>query len=74
MTEASAALDLLPASKADLSAEPVAEVESLRVQFRRDGNQIFAVRGIDLTIQPGEVIGLVGESGSGKSVLGLSLL
>jgi len=52
----------------------VAAVSALSVTFRRDGRSVQAVRGVDLTIRRGEILGLVGESGSGKSVLGLSLL
>jgi peptide/nickel transport system ATP-binding protein len=42
--------------------------------FGRDTGTIKAVDGIDLTLHPGEVVGLVGESGSGKSTLGRALL
>jgi peptide/nickel transport system ATP-binding protein len=56
------------------TVEPVARIEGLHVGFTRNGTPIEAVRGVDLEIRAGEVLGLVGESGSGKSVLGLSML
>ena len=40
---------------------------------RTDG-QTTAIRGLNLTIEPGEVVGLVGESGSGKSTVARCLL
>lgn len=54
--------------------ELVADVDDLRVTFRRAGKDVHALRGVSLQIQAGEIIGLVGESGSGKSVLGFSML
>ena len=38
----------------------------IHVQFHTSDHE--AVRGIDLTVQDGEIMGLVGESGSGKTV------
>jgi peptide/nickel transport system ATP-binding protein len=55
-------------------AGPLVEIGGLYVTFQRRGQAVPALRGIDLQIAPGEILGLVGESGSGKSVLGLSLL
>ncbi|HEY2304070.1 MAG TPA: oligopeptide/dipeptide ABC transporter ATP-binding protein, partial [Acidimicrobiales bacterium] len=52
----------------------VVDVADLHVTFQRGGQAVRAVRGVDLEIKRGEILGLVGESGSGKSVLGLSLL
>jgi peptide/nickel transport system ATP-binding protein len=52
----------------------VATVGDLRVTFRRNGKRVHALRGVSLSIAPGEILGLVGESGSGKSVLGFTLL
>jgi peptide/nickel transport system ATP-binding protein len=61
------------------------EVRDLSVHFElrgstlsrllgRDTGTIKAVDGINLSLRPGEVVGLVGESGSGKSTLGRALL
>ncbi|QZT64265.1 ABC transporter ATP-binding protein [Mycolicibacterium austroafricanum] len=53
---------------------PVVRTRELRVRLTRNGHEAEVLRGIDLEIKPGEILGLVGESGSGKSVLGNSLL
>jgi subfamily B ATP-binding cassette protein HlyB/CyaB len=43
------------------------EFDQVAFRYRPDGPEVL--RGIDLAIQPGEVIGIVGRSGSGKSTL-----
>ncbi|MEV6066622.1 ABC transporter ATP-binding protein [Nocardia sp. NPDC052001] len=58
----------------DTEVSEVGTVEELRVTFRRGGREVFALRGVSLSVRRGEILGLVGESGSGKSVLGYSLL
>jgi oligopeptide/dipeptide ABC transporter ATP-binding protein len=50
------------------------EVKNLRCGFVATGETIFAVRGIDLTLRQGEILGLVGESGSGKTLTMRSII
>jgi peptide/nickel transport system ATP-binding protein len=58
-----------------VSAGPLLRVENLGHRFRLPrGEDFWAVRHVDLELQPGEALGLVGESGSGKSTLGRMLL
>lgn len=55
--------DLPTRTRAD--ASPVLTVSGLRVRYGTHD----AVRGIDLTLQPGEITALMGRNGSGKSSL-----
>ncbi|TIH63433.1 ABC transporter ATP-binding protein, partial [Klebsiella pneumoniae] len=48
------------------------QVRDLHVDFGR--HRRVAVDGVDLTMEPGERLGLIGESGSGKSVTALSIM
>ncbi len=57
-----------------MTAVPLLEVCDLRAAFPGPDGPVEAVRGIDLTLDPGEVLGIVGESGSGKSVAMMALL
>ena len=57
------------------SNAPLCEIENLQIGFpAHDGTLTDAVRGISLTVQRGERLGIVGESGSGKSLTGRALL
>jgi ABC-type oligopeptide transport system ATPase subunit len=58
-----------------MSAVPLVQMHGVKVHFPLTrGEVVRAVDGVDLTIQPGEAVGLVGESGSGKSTLARALL
>jgi oligopeptide/dipeptide ABC transporter ATP-binding protein len=54
---------------------PLIDIRNLRVTFPSGGEQPKEVlKGIDLAVQPGEIVGLVGESGAGKTTLARSIL
>jgi dipeptide transport system ATP-binding protein len=53
---------------------PLLEIRNLAVEFQTHRGPFRAVDGIDLTLEPGELLGVVGESGSGKSVTMLAVM
>jgi peptide/nickel transport system ATP-binding protein len=50
------------------------EIKDLTISFNTQNGVYDAIKGIDITINKGEIIGLVGESGSGKSVTSLAIM
>jgi len=54
--------------------EPLLRIKTLSVQFFTYQGVVRALEDIDLTLDPGEVLGLVGETGCGKSVMARSVL
>ncbi len=53
---------------------PLLHIKDLQVTFRTEEAEVVAVDGINLTLFPGETVGVVGESGSGKSVTSLAAM
>ena len=52
--------------------QPLLRIEDLHVTFSTRRGLVEAVRGVTLSLDEGEMLGLVGESGSGKSVTGFA--
>jgi peptide/nickel transport system ATP-binding protein len=50
------------------------EVRGLEVFFDLPDGELHAVQGVDLSLDPGERLGIVGESGSGKTTTVLALM
>ncbi len=48
---------------------PVVELRGVTRSFEQGGERIDVLRGVDLAVQPGEIVALLGPSGSGKSTM-----
>ena len=57
-----------------MSDQTLLKVEDLNVAYKVGKTQQDALRDINLSIDPGQTVGLVGESGSGKSTLALAVM
>ena len=53
---------------------PVLQISDLSTHIQLTKSVVHAVGNVDLSIEPGEALGLVGESGCGKSMTGLSIM
>ncbi len=53
---------------------PVLDIRDVSVSLRRNGQDVVILEELNLTIAPGEMLGLVGESGSGKTIAALAIM
>src|SRR6056297_335006 len=56
------------------SKDVLLEIEDLQIQGYSDEQWIDIIKGVDLTLHRGEVLGLIGESGAGKSTIGAAAM
>jgi peptide/nickel transport system permease protein len=61
------------AGPADGRPPTVVQARGIRVRYRGRGVEQVGVEDADVSLLPGEILGVVGESGSGKSSLALAL-
>ena len=57
-----------------MTNSPVLEIENLHAGFHTENGDLFALRGVNLSMKKGEILAVVGESGSGKTLTALSIL
>ena len=50
------------------------DLRQLRVSFGKGEGRTEVLKGVDVTLSRGEILGIIGESGSGKTMTGLALL
>jgi len=64
----------MKSEKQRVKGEALLEIRGLKIEGNSDGVWHPIVKGVDVSLKRGEVLGLIGESGAGKSTIGLAAM
>ena len=64
----------MTSNKNDNESELLLEVKGLRIEGYSEEQWHQIVKGVDFTLNRGEILGLIGESGAGKSTIGIAAM
>jgi len=56
-----------------INAEPIIKAANLSIRYKVNNKEFWALKGLDLDLKKGEILGIIGRNGAGKSTLCMAL-